>query len=157
MTVRSALLLALPAGLAVALYLVPAAREAARFRTQVTALAEEAAEMDGTRDVIRTRAARKRALVDDLIAGRVSLAGATGRFLALNRGDPDYMAVIRSDHPGRTDEESQARNLVANVLTALDDPADRARLRARLGGELGEMFPDPARSRRLPAPFPDRR
>jgi hypothetical protein len=156
MTVRPALLLALPAGLAVALWVAPAAREAARLRTQVTALAEEAAEMDGTRDAIRTRAALKRALVDDLIAGRVTLAEATGRFLALNRAHPDYMHVIRSRHPGRTDEESQALNVLANALVAVDDPADRARLRERLGAELREMFPDPARSRRLPPPYPER-
>jgi hypothetical protein len=144
MTARPALLLVLPAGLAMALWVAPAAREQARLRAQVAALAEEAAEMDDVRDVIRSRTALRRALVDDLIAGRVTLAEATGRFLAFNRGDPAYMSAIRSDHPGRTDEESQARNVLANVLVALDDPADRARLRERLGAELREMFSAPA-------------
>jgi hypothetical protein len=144
MTARPALLLALPAGLAMALWVAPAAREEARLQAQIAVLAEEAAEMDVTRDAIRSRTALKRALVGDLVAGRVTLAEATGRFLAFNRGDPVYLNAIRWKHPGRTDEESQARNVVANVLVGLDDAGDGDRLRERLGAELREMFPDPA-------------
>jgi hypothetical protein len=144
MTGRPALLLGLPASLALALWAASACREEARLRASLDTLAEEANAMDVDRDAILARMALKRVLVNDLVDGRVTLAEATGRFLALNRQHPAYMSAIRGDYPGRTDEESQARNLVANVLTWLDDPNDWPGVRERLGAEFRELFPDPA-------------
>ena len=144
MTTRPALLLGLPASLALALWLASASREEARLRANLVTMAGEAEAMDYDRDALLSRMALKRALVDDLVDGRLTLAEATGRFRALNRGHPAITNAIRWKHPGRTDEESQARNLVANVLVVLDDPTDRARIRDRLGAEFRDMFPDPA-------------
>jgi hypothetical protein len=140
-----ALLLVLPAALALALCAASASfREEARLQARIAALTAEATAMDGDREVILARMALKRTLVGELAAGRVSLAEATGRVLALNREHAAYMGMIRWTYPGRTDEESQARNLVDNVLVALDDPADRALARERLGAEFRELFPDAA-------------
>jgi hypothetical protein len=139
-----ALLLVLPAALVLALCAASASsREEARLRAQIAALTAQAAAIDGDREVILARMALKRELVGELAAGRVSLAEATGRVLALNREHPEYMGTIRWNYPGRTDEESQARNLLDNVQMALDDPDDRARVRERLTAEFRELFPDP--------------
>lgn len=143
MTIRRALLLGTPAvALALALWIVPAAREEAQLKARLAALGEETGDMDAHAATVRSRLAVKYALAGDLVAGRVTLAAAAARFHDLNRDVPEYMDVIRAKFPGRTDEESQARNVVEFALAGVGDPGEQARVRGRLAAEFRTLFPD---------------
>jgi hypothetical protein len=103
------------------------------------------AEPDQALAAILARIAVKQALIDHLIAGRATLADVSARFLELNRPRPAYMAGIRRNHPGQSDEESQARNVIACALVQIESPAEQSRLQSRLEAEFAALFPpDPA-------------
>lgn len=88
---------------------------------------------------IQQRIAIKEVLVADLIAGRVSLAEVTAEFMALNQSRPEYMALIRDEFPGETDELKVAHNVINYARHRLTDRADRARVLGRLEAELAQM------------------
>src|SRR5436305_5683334 len=71
---------------------------------------------------VLARMAVKEALAADLVAGRATLADVSARFLALNGPEPGYMAEIRRRHPARSDEESQALNVIAYALGQVEGP-----------------------------------
>jgi hypothetical protein len=57
------------------------------------------------------RIGQRRAVIDDLFAGRVSGPEAHARFLALNEADPRTLLYVRALFPGATDDERAARQV----------------------------------------------
>jgi hypothetical protein len=91
-----------------------------------------------TRGVI-DRATRKRIVVEALIAGRLTLVQAAGRFRALNRAGPPFSwRWFREAYPGGSDEERHCREVIARVEIELEgaDPCLALPLRRALLGEL---------------------
>jgi hypothetical protein len=112
------------------------AREQTREATEVERV------LDTNCTELRQRYEAKTAMIDDLIAGRTTLAEVTAQFMLMNRDRPACMAVIRSTWPGATDEEMMARNVIGFVDTSLqgDTETDRAEVRSRLDAQLTAMF-----------------
>ncbi|MBA4062250.1 MAG: hypothetical protein C0501_00825 [Isosphaera sp.] len=120
------------------------------LRAESRAEAERAEVLADEDQDIRRRIAVKEALVSDLIAGRATLAAVTARFVELNRARPEYVAAVRANYPGDTDEEKTARNVLeyASGRIAAEPPARRAEVTARLRAELAGLdSPDPAGAR----------
>jgi hypothetical protein len=88
---------------------------------------------------IQERIVAKETKIDELKAGRRTLAEVTDEFLALNQSRPSYMVVIRTHYEGRTDREKVARNVIHYVRTRMDDPAEEAAVLSHLDAELNEM------------------
>jgi hypothetical protein len=86
------------------------------------------------------RAATRRALVDELIAGRRRLADVAARFKALNSGCSARFEAVRR-WPEATDGERYSRDVILFVETMLPD-ADpgRSAVLARLDAELAEVI-----------------
>ncbi|MBA4188190.1 MAG: hypothetical protein C0467_09260 [Planctomycetaceae bacterium] len=87
----------------------------------------------------------KDALLDELIAGRTTLAAVTDRFLVLNQSQPASLAVIRKEYPGATDEEKTARNVIGFAEAELSKypPTQKAEVLARLEAQFRQSYPAP--------------
>jgi hypothetical protein len=59
------------------------------------------------------RMAVKESIVEELLAGRVTLAEATDQFAEINESLPHSMDRIRATCPGQSDREKLARNVIA--------------------------------------------
>jgi hypothetical protein len=82
---------------------------------------------------------RKRAVVQELLAGRLGLPEAAARFRALDRASPSFhWARFRAAYPGGGDEERHCREVIARVETELGgaDPCLALVTRAALHAEL---------------------
>lgn len=108
------------------------------LHAKIDASEERAREIGTDSEEVQHRIAVKEAIVTDLIAARCDLAAATARFAELNATRPQHMAVIRASHPGDTDEEKLAHNVIAFCQTRVP-PADRAALTERLEAQLARM------------------
>jgi hypothetical protein len=106
---------------------------------EIRGYADNSREIDEECEVILHRIAVKESIAADLIAHRITLAEATERFTILNESRPDYMLAIRSAHPGKTDQEKMARNVISFAQTQAV-PADRPALTQRLEAELQQML-----------------
>jgi hypothetical protein len=80
------------------------------------------------------RIVQRKAVISDLIAGRVSATEAHARFLALNASDPTTTRSVRLLFPGLTDAERAARQVVWYVQESGHPRA--AELAAAVGREL---------------------
>jgi hypothetical protein len=89
---------------------------------------------------ILQRIAAKEEIVDDLIGGRISLLDAAAQFRALNAGRRDYLAVIRTTYPGRTDDERMCRNVISFVESAVTSDEDGRYVVYRLNEELNRLL-----------------
>jgi hypothetical protein len=98
------------------------------------------AELDARSAVVRRRIAAKKALVEELIAGRVGLAEVAAYFRALNADQPVYAAVILAHWPGDSDDEKYCRNVICHVESALVRDARRGPVVRRLTDELDRMI-----------------
>lgn len=101
---------------------------------------ERKAELAAEDAEICQRIGLKEAVIDDLVAGRTTLAEATARFTDLNQSQPNYMTMIHLGYPGSTDEEKMARNVMGYALARAEEPAECERLAHRLDAELRTML-----------------
>ncbi len=99
---------------------------------------DQSRELNERSAVIAHRIAVKDTIVADLLAGKITLATATDRFLELNAGMPEYMDVIRSTFAGDTDHERTARNVISFAVAAVR-PDDRPAVASRLESQLHDM------------------
>jgi hypothetical protein len=78
----------------------------------------------------------------DVVAGRLTLLEAAGRFRALCQAVPDFqMDLFREFHPGASDEERFCRAVINTVEGVLWDKPDMAReMVRRLKAELADMM-----------------
>ncbi len=90
---------------------------------------------------MRRRHAAKEWVKQELIAQRMTLWEAASHFRDLSKSEPWYLEQIRKAYPGRSDEESLCRNVIAYVRVALTrEPARAAVVLARLEAELRELM-----------------
>jgi hypothetical protein len=88
----------------------------------------------------------KRALMDDLIAGRIGLWDASTQLLAANGDDEGERVVLAHWFPGPTPEASAAANLIFRVHEQLkDDPGRQRQLVPRLLAEYRARYSEPDR------------
>lgn len=102
---------------------------------------EESHDLDAESAEVRRRIDVKDALIQNLIAGRTTLAEVTAQFLALDENRPAYMAVLRNNQPGATDEEKMARNVISYTHSSLNERSliQKAVVLARLEAELHHL------------------
>ena len=115
---------------------------------------ESASETEKMRDLdtesaeIRRRIEVKDAMIQNLIAGRTTLAEVAAQFLALDENRPTYMNVLRSNNPGATDEEKMARHVIDYTFPSLGKESliQKAAVMVRLEAELHHLTSGPAPS-----------
>jgi hypothetical protein len=122
-----------PADLGVDFWNVPALNARLKRHHKV------AVELERQDETVMRRIAVKEAIVADLIAERVSLVEAAAQFRALNAGRRDYLTVIRSTYPGRTDDERICHNVIAFVEAAVNSDEDGRYTVYRLTEELRRL------------------
>jgi hypothetical protein len=86
----------------------------------------------------------KRATVEDLSAGRITLREATSRFLALDEDWPRIHAHVHSVFAGNSDSEREARCVVLMACNYALSPTERRTLFERLVAEFALLFPTAA-------------
>ncbi|MFO0797679.1 MAG: hypothetical protein U0804_09375 [Gemmataceae bacterium] len=115
---------------------VPAVRSqmAANLRTQ--------ARLDGEIADLQGQIRSKDRLVDELIAGRLSLADATDQFEGMLAMQPRTAHGLRQMYPDvASDRERVARHVMDYTRSRLADAAERDRLGARMAAEMTLLFP----------------
>lgn len=112
------------------------------LRQQVTANLREQARLDAEIADVQSQILGKERLVEELIAGRISLTDATDQFEAMLATQPRTANGLRLLYPDAvTDRERVARHVVDYTRSRLIDPAERDRLGARMTSELSLLFP----------------
>lgn len=99
---------------------------------------ERAKELEATRQEGLRLLEVQEMLVQRLIAGRVSLAEVTNQLLMMHQNHPAWLAVLRAEFPGNSDEEKTARNVIGWVAFELSrsNPDKQAEVLARLESEF---------------------
>lgn len=112
------------------------------LRTQVAANLREQARLDGEIADVQSQIRGKERLVEELIAGRISLTAATDQFEAMLAAQPRTSNGLRHLYPDATSErERVARHVIDYTRSRLTDPTERDRLGARMTSELSLLFP----------------
>lgn len=99
------------------------------------------AELEGMSRELRQRIEVKNRLVDELLAGRTTLAEVTTQFLAMNQTRKEYMVTVRMHYSGATDAEKTARNVIGFASTDIAGycPIQRALVLVRLEYQLQQL------------------
>jgi hypothetical protein len=87
---------------------------------------------------VKRRAVIKRALVEDLIAGRRRLAAAAARFEEMDADRPGHILAVRH-YAGATTAERYSRVVIARVDGALNGDPRRRLVLDRLAVELADV------------------
>jgi hypothetical protein len=90
-------------------------------------------------ETIQKRIDIKEALINDLIAGRATLADVCSEFHRLNEAREVYMYTLRRSYPDASDTEIIARNVINFTTDRIADPARRATMLAQLEREMVQM------------------
>jgi hypothetical protein len=90
------------------------------------------------------RAEYKRRLVDELIAGRLTLHEVAMAFAEINAGDGNCQEMVSLSARGNTVEERLARNVLGHLDGRTLFPQERASVLARLHRQFEERFGYPA-------------
>ena len=114
------------------------------LRRQVDANLREQARLDGEIADVQAQIRGTERLVEELIAGRLTLTDATDQFEAMLAAQPRTAKGLRLLYPDATsDRERVARHVVDYTRSRMTDPAERDRLGARMTTELSLLFPSP--------------
>lgn len=100
---------------------------------------EFAAELTRVGKRIDQRIALKNIVVQNLIAGRVTLASAAEDFDSLNKLEPE-LVVQKSIFPGDTDKETAALQVVTYIRSAVKNRENEQKILDRVEGEFEKMF-----------------
>jgi hypothetical protein len=82
----------------------------------------------------------KKAIVEELVAERLTLREAARRFAEVDARRPKELAIHREWYPGRTEEEQLCGELMAYADAQLNDHPDRVALLARLRTEQDKVL-----------------
>ena len=93
------------------------------LRAGLRASERRARELEQRGEVTLRRVGVRAETVDDLIAGRLTVADAVRRFDELNRSEPTVMERVRRMYPGATDEERAGWQLGGHGRTSPDPRA----------------------------------
>jgi hypothetical protein len=113
-----------------------AATEANEFRQSLREEDERAALLDAETRATRARIDAKLALVDDLVAGRVTLSHAADEFGKLNAVYPSFFDSVRLLHPDVPDDLVVCRHVIDYCAAALEHRPERTAVLARLEDEF---------------------
>ncbi|MDB5310242.1 MAG: hypothetical protein JWO38_4444 [Gemmataceae bacterium] len=96
------------------------------------------AELDEERDAARASTEVRGQLVEELIAGRLSLAEVAEYILQLNRDRTGWLVALRLAYPTAVDDrERAARSVLAAVeMDTIGDPSRQSETNKRLRAEL---------------------
>lgn len=94
-------------------------RDYAALTGEMSELSQHDADMTVRSAELMERVAAKEVIVKELVASRMSLDGATARFLALNGDDPEARRFLNSRYDGSTLEEKVARNVIDHASANL--------------------------------------
>lgn len=109
------------------------------LKEQLRESQNDIARLDAEDQGVRQRIAVKESLVQDLLAGRATLAEVTEQFTALDASRPEYMDILRANHPAASDREVMARNVISYALPRV--PAEeRAAVSSKLEVDLQQML-----------------
>jgi hypothetical protein len=97
--------------------------------------------LEADRQSLLNQSAIKRATIEELSAGRITLQEATTRFLVLDADWPRIQAHVDSTFPGISDSEREARCVVLLVCNHTLEPVARRLLIERLAAEFKMLFP----------------
>lgn len=98
---------------------------------------EHRARLEAEGQDVLYRIAVKRQVVEEVIAGRLSLPEAAAWFRELNGAYSIHLSVLRRQHPGLSDDEILYRNVIDFVDSHLERrPEESAVVLARLEAEL---------------------
>jgi hypothetical protein len=98
------------------------------------------AELEAKDQATLHRIAVKEQLIQEVIAGRVSLMEAAAQFRALNATQPRFMEIIRDFYAGATDEECLCKNVLGYVATYLGEGAKNHEVYRRLNADLAQRL-----------------
>jgi hypothetical protein len=119
---------------------------AASLHRQVAANLREEARITAEIADVQNQILVKERVVEELVAGRMTLAEATDQFEAMVTLQPRTAKGLRMMYPdAATDRERVARHVVDYSRSRLTDPDERERLGARMSAELTTLFPPSAR------------
>jgi hypothetical protein len=91
--------------------------------------------------VLFNRVEAKQQILDDVIAGRMTLPKAAEKFGELNSQAPESMTAVRDYFAGDTDNERLCRQVIHRVKFMLDeDSSEAATVIARLEREMHEYL-----------------
>ena len=93
-------------------------------------------------DALSSRHEAKQKLLEDLVAGKLTLLQAADRLQELDERAPESMTAVRSTYQGNSDKERVCRQAIDGVQGFLEDrpPSEVSSIIARLEGELHEHF-----------------
>lgn len=104
---------------------------------------EHRAQLEAHGQDVLYRIAVKRQVVEEVIAGRLSLPEAAAWFRELNGAYSAPLDVLRRQHPGLSDDEIACRNVIDFVDAHLERrPLEAGVVRARLEAELAAWQSD---------------
>ena len=99
-------------------------------------------DLDDVMAAVVRRRALKQAVVEELLAGRITLRAAAARFRAINEAAAAFpWDEFRRAYPGSTDEERHCREVIAQMkVLRWDRPGEMAEVVARLEAELQDCL-----------------
>jgi hypothetical protein len=113
-----------------------AATDADEFRQSLRDEEERGVVLEAETRATRGRIAAKLALIDELVAGRVTLAHVAAEFRGLNVAYPNFFVNMRMLYPGLPDDELLCRNVIDYCAGALEHRPERTAVLARLEDEF---------------------
>jgi hypothetical protein len=105
---------------------------------------ERAAKLRAQEGLAAARLQQRQQIINEVIAGRLSLTHAASRFLRLNKSTPECMTALRSYYPGMPDEQRVCEQVIYAVRLVLEDrgePSDE--MEKRLRAELRDLLDRP--------------
>jgi hypothetical protein len=106
---------------------------------------QRAAKLRAREGLAEERLRQRTRIVEEVIAGRLSLAQAAARFLRLNKATPECMSALRGLSPGVADEQIACEQVIYAVGIVLEDRREpSAAVLDRLRGALRELLDRPS-------------
>jgi hypothetical protein len=101
-----------------------------------------AADLRAQQETLSARREARKEILQDVVAGRLTLLQAADQFKGLNERHPECMTAVRSAYDGGSDEERLCRQVIAGVEELLADrpPSEAASIIARLEAQLHDHF-----------------
>jgi hypothetical protein len=94
-------------------------------------------ELDSRLAAAQRRLETKQGILEELVAGRITLLQAGARFQALDRANPDFAwAMFRRFYQGNTDAERHCQQVIAHIGSVVTDTSMAAAVRERLEEDL---------------------
>jgi hypothetical protein len=113
---------------------------------QVRETMQLADSLDAQQQAVFSRIEARRQIVEEVIAGRLTLMVAADKFGALNAQEPESMTAVRLNYRGDSDRKSLCQQVLHHVQVALEGRSSEAeavipRLEREMQAYIGEDGP----------------